>query len=134
MKQKKKIYQINDYYFSNINEVYDTKDVPAAHWLITRQCLLSIGGFSPTFPHYGEDNNYAQRVLFHGYKIGILPHVQAIHDRGGRVQCYSKERQMYDTYIKLLIKTSNPFSPIFNNALKYAFIFLLRGIKRFDST
>ena len=125
---------INDYYFSNINEVYDTKDVPAAHWLITRQCLLSVGGFSPTFPHYGEDNNYAQRVLYHGYKIGILPHVQAIHDRGDREPNLTKERQLYDTYIKLLIKTSNPYTPIFNNARKYGFIFLLRGIKRLDST
>lgn len=125
---------INDYYFNKKREVYDTHTAPAAHWLISRDCLLSIGGFSPSFPHYGEDNNYAQRVLFHGYKIGILPHVQAIHDRGNRKTNLTKERQLYDTYIKLLIKTSDPYTPIFNNARKYGFIFLLRGIKRFDST
>ena len=33
------------------------------------------------FFHYGEDDNYCQRVKYHKYFIGIAPNVFVIHDR-----------------------------------------------------
>ena len=65
-------------------DVYDVPDVMAAHWLISRQCFEKVGGFSPTFTQYGEDNNYIDRARFHGFKTGIVPRAVAIHDRAKR--------------------------------------------------
>lgn len=123
---------INDYYFNKKREVYDTHTAPAAHWLISRDCLLSIGGFSPSFPHYGEDDNYAQRALYHNYKFGIIPTAKAIHNRENRKPDTSKKKQLYNTYIKILIKSSNPQSPLYNNARHWGLKFFLRGLKNMD--
>ena len=75
---------IEDLYFGNTKEIYEVEDVMAAHWLISRECLLKTGCFSPTFRHYGEDNNYLDRAIFHGFKIGIVPATKAVHDRADR--------------------------------------------------
>lgn len=78
--------------------------VMAAHWLISRECLLAIGGFSPTFYHYGEDDNYCDRVIFKGFKIGIIQKAIAIHDRGGRA-C-SAEKKLYLSFVRTLVYLS----------------------------
>ena len=36
--------------------------VMAAHWMLSRDCMEKVGGFSPTFPHYGEDLDYIHRA------------------------------------------------------------------------
>jgi len=65
--------------------VYETHNVNAAAWLLTKECVETVGGFDTIlFNHYGEDNNYCQRVLFHKLKIGIVPSVTICHDRAGR--------------------------------------------------
>ena len=76
---------INDILAHELKPIYDVKSVMAAHWLITNACLLKVGGFSPTFPHYGEDDNYCDRIRFHGYKIGVIPAAKAVHLGGTRV-------------------------------------------------
>lgn len=58
--------------------------VNAAGWLLDMDCVRKVGGFDPIFFHYGEDNNYCQRVLFHGWKIGVFAGSQILHDRGYR--------------------------------------------------
>ena len=57
---------------------------PAAHWMLSRRCIEEVGLFSPAFFHYGEDNNYIERVHFHGLKTAVAPNVYAVHDRGER--------------------------------------------------
>jgi len=64
-----------------IQDVYEVPFVNAASWLVSKTCLETIGGFDPLFFHYGEDNNYCQRLVFHGYKIGVIPSAFIIHDR-----------------------------------------------------
>jgi len=59
----------------------NTPFVNAAAWLISRDCLIKTGGFDPIFFHYGEDDNYAQRVLFKGFKIGIFTGAKIFHDK-----------------------------------------------------
>jgi GT2 family glycosyltransferase len=78
----------------------------AAHWLISRKCLLKVGGFSPTFPHYGEDDNMIQRVYFWNFRAGIVPMAKAVHDREHRLE--SKKHKIYMQYIAALIQASNP--------------------------
>ena len=87
---------LNDLFFNGIKDVYPVEDVMAAHWLITRKCLEKVGGFSPTFKHYGEDNNYNDRVHFIKMKVGIVPNTSAVHDRSNRK--ITKERKMYKFY------------------------------------
>jgi len=62
-------------------EPYELPFVNAAAWLVTRNCIETVGGFSSTFFHYSEDDNYCQRVLFHGLKIGIVSKALICHDR-----------------------------------------------------
>ena len=61
-------------------DVYGVPFVNAAGWLISKNCLETVGGFDPVFFHYGEDDNYCQRVLYHGFKIGICPNTFIRHD------------------------------------------------------
>lgn len=70
---------------NNKPPVYDVPFVNAAAWLISKACLEKVGGFDPLFFHYGEDDNYCQRVAFHGFKIGVVPDIYIIHDREERI-------------------------------------------------
>lgn len=66
-------------------KIYPAKFVNAAAWLLPRKSLEIVGGFSPAFFHYGEDDNYCQRVLFHQLKIGVYPFTRIFHDRESRI-------------------------------------------------
>lgn len=66
--------------------VYDVPFVMAACWFVTKTCIEKVGFFDPLFYHYGEDDNYCQRALFHGYKIGIVPTAFIYHDREDKIQ------------------------------------------------
>ena len=70
----------SDFMMGTINEVYPVAEINAAAWLIPRNTLETVGGFDPIFCHYGEDWNYLSRVLYHGMKVGITPHIQVVHD------------------------------------------------------
>jgi GT2 family glycosyltransferase len=65
----------------NIKDVYSYPFLNAAAWFLPKATLCKIGGFDPIFFHYGEDENYAQRVLYHSQKIGLVPNSVIIHDR-----------------------------------------------------
>jgi len=60
--------------------IYDVNYVCAASWLISIETLKVIGGFDPVFFHYGEDDNYIQRIKFHGFKLGLCPESFICHD------------------------------------------------------
>jgi GT2 family glycosyltransferase len=85
------------------DSIYDVEFVNAAAWLISRSCLEKVGGFSPTFFHYGEDINYIQRVKFYNFKVGIYPFVSISHDRENR-----SETHVYDYGKKMAMLYSNP--------------------------
>ena len=55
--------------------------VNAAAWLVSKPCLLKVGKFELLFPHYGEDRNYCDRVLYHKFKIAIVENSKICHDR-----------------------------------------------------
>lgn len=71
----------SDIYFRKIKDVYDAPFVNAAAWMLTRACLEKVGGFSPSFFHYGEDDNYTDRLKYHGVKLGVFPAAVICHDR-----------------------------------------------------
>ena len=89
-------------------EIYDCRFTPAACWLISLECIKNIGGFNPTFYHYGEDDNYSHRVLFQGKKYGVLPQEKVIHDRLYRPANTKFDEKFKIKYRKWLANLSNP--------------------------
>jgi len=87
-------------------EVVPVRFVMAAHWMLIRRCFEAVGGFSPAFSHNGEDDNYIDRARFYGFKVGVVPSAQAVHDRQGRKT--SRESAMRLKCVGTVAKVSNP--------------------------
>ena len=117
---------IDDMFFQRVGDVYEVSFVMAAHWLIPAKCLRTVGGFSPTFPHYGEDDNYLNRTNYWKFKIGIVPAAQAIHDRGDNNWSHEKDIYVND-FIGSLVSCSNPLEK--ESLSSKAFLLLKRGIR-----
>lgn len=73
-----------DLYFGRLKGAYQSSSINAAAWLIPKEVIMTVGGFDPLFIHYGEDDNYLQRIHFHGYKVCICPSVRIVHDTANR--------------------------------------------------
>ena len=87
-------------------EVVDVPFVMAAHWMITQECLQKVGGFSPAFPHYGEDNDFINRSAYHGFHTAVVKTAMAVHDRSGRPR--PKEYRMNLKNINARVAVANP--------------------------
>jgi GT2 family glycosyltransferase len=79
-------YDSNNYFYHDaikqqLKSDYSVSFVNAAAWLLPVSTLKMIGGFDPIFFHYGEDDNYCQRALFHSLKIGVISNAFIRHDR-----------------------------------------------------
>ncbi len=94
-----------DLYFNKLKDVYNTNFVNAAAWLLPRNTLECVGGFDPIFSHYGEDDNYMHRVLFHKMKIGICPQCIAVHDTERRIT--AKNKKVQTNWSSLLAEVTN---------------------------
>lgn len=70
----------SDIYFGTTKNIYSTNFINAAAWLITRKCLLQVGAFDPLFSHYGEDEDYCQRLTYKKFKVGVSPTARIFHD------------------------------------------------------
>lgn len=89
------------------DKVYESRFICAAAWMITRECLRIVGGFNPSFHHYGEDDNYVNRLHYKKMKLGVYPISYIYHDREERNLPVNpnKERVLYR---KLMIRVTNP--------------------------
>lgn len=122
---------ISDFYNNNVEDVYEAERVMAAHWFMTRECIEKVGGFSPSFPHYGEDDNYSQRVKYKGLKIGVVPQLKVVHDRQWRK--VETKKRIYQNYTEWIFKLSSPYSkpfPIFISIIRP----MISSIVRFKSS
>ncbi|MBC7493965.1 MAG: glycosyltransferase family 2 protein [Flavobacterium sp.] len=66
---------------NNSTDYDEVTFVNAAAWLVSKACFDKVGLFEPLFNHYGEDRNFCDRVIFHGFKISIEPDAFIVHDR-----------------------------------------------------
>lgn len=89
-------------------KVYEVEFVMAAHWMVSRECLDNVGGFSPAFPHYGEDDNFIHRASAKGFKTAIHSGAKAVHDREYRPM--SKAAAMKLKCVASVVKLSNPLN------------------------
>lgn len=71
---------ISDLYLGSLKSFYEISFINAAHWLLPKETIEKVGGFNPYFFHYGEDNEYVNRLHFHQKKILLCPKSTAVHD------------------------------------------------------
>jgi GT2 family glycosyltransferase len=64
-----------------IEGIYPVGFINAAIWLLSRDCVSRVGLFNPAFDHYWEDNEYTERVHYHGLNVGLSPACRAYHER-----------------------------------------------------
>ena len=61
--------------------LFKSEFIPAAAWFLPHKTIDEIGGFDSLFYHYGEDDNYCQRCLYHNRKIVFTTKAFVQHDR-----------------------------------------------------
>ena len=120
----------SDSILNKLSGLYETTFVNAAGWLIPKRTLKVVGGFDPLFFHYGEDNNYCQRLEFHGLKIGILSDSFLMHDREFRVKDSIKKFSDEHLEYNLKILKNKYANPNLNVKFKIEFIKIFKKILR----
>ena len=101
--------------------------VMAAHWLVSRKALETVGLFEPLLPLYGQDDNWCDRALYHGFRIGFLPDAPAVHDRAERRE--PKERIIYrNYYMGSLVRLLDIRRPLWRQRL---YVLLFTFVKTF---
>lgn len=101
--------------FGDVNNLLDTGNVlkyidfvNAAAWLLPKYSLESIGGFNPSFFHYGEDSNYAARVRYHGLLCAVALDTVIYHSTANRLNNPFNSDKLYIYQKELTKKLSDP--------------------------
>lgn len=104
------------------------KRVMAAHWLVPRKALETVGLFSGLFPIYGNDDNWCDRARYHGFKVGIVPTARAVHDRAYRQE--PKEKVIFrNYYMGSLVRLCDINRPLWERFLYVCMFTLVKAIK-----
>ena len=84
---------VSDTFVGKTKPLYSVYFVNAAAWMISKDCIRQVGGFDTSlFTHYGEDNNFCQRVKFHKFDVVVNTHCTICHDREQRPDNLSSYR------------------------------------------
>ena len=104
----------------------EVKRVMAAHWLIPVRVIRQIGPFEEDlFPHWGQDDEWCNRLHFCGLKVGVFPEARSVHDRASREEPLEKlVRRNY--YTGSLVRLCNPAIPLLAGFL---FVILFTFVK-----
>lgn len=124
---------------TNNSLIREISFVNAAIWLLPRSSIEQFGGFDPIFFMYGEDDDYCQRVLWHGQKIVVALNARAYHARGTTIsrENFWKKLRRYQsrTRAMMLVLLKNPNHAYTYNLyriLYYAYRSTLGAIKTWD--
>ena len=124
---------LSDCYFQSLKDVYTFKYINAAAWLMTRRTLEIVGGFDPIFFLYGEDDNYLQRMEYHGVKLGLAPKIQITHDHQNVEKNNTNENIHYRAIQSKLSKYTNVLKPLsIQKYLRYLYCKLLFNLFLFN--
>jgi GT2 family glycosyltransferase len=82
-------------YGNKSSDLYKVDFVQAAAWFVPASTFNIIGGFDPIFYHYGEDNNYVQRLKYFKLNIYICLDYKIIHDSNSSNEFYIKDYKSY---------------------------------------
>lgn len=122
------------------DRLIDVKFVNAAIWLIKTDCLKLIGKFDSIFFHYGEDNDFANRVLYHGFKIGIYTQAIGFHGREqissdfDRLSSKIKYQRRMVPYLIIMMNINNSFFINLKSSLGLAVGEIVKHAKKFKWT
>ena len=115
-------------HFQNLCHPSTVTKVMAAHWLIPRTALETVGMFDPLFPIYGNDDNWCDRARYHGFKVGIVPEARAVHDRAYRQE--PKEKVIYrNYYMGSLVRLCDINRPLWERFLFVCLFTLVKAVK-----
>lgn len=114
---------------SEPDEVVEVKRIMAAHWLVPVGALKTVGPFEEElFPLYGQDDDWCNRVRYHGLKVGVVPGAKAVHDRAQRQETKEKViRRNY--YTGSLIRLCDPNRPLWERFLFVCLFTLVKSVK-----
>ncbi len=126
---------INDLYFNRLKELYEIEFIHASGWLLRKSMFKKVGIFDPIFPHYGEDKDFAHRVNYFKFKIGICTNSKFYHvGRYDQTHQNDQNDELYFNNINLLVefkKLNKSYRLIlFNSVIKTfteTFLSLLTG-------
>ena len=101
-----------------IQPIYPVDFLNAAAWLITREFLVSVGGFDPLFFMYAEDDDLCDRARIHKYKVGLVPSARAYHyreksgesARSRTIISFSQWNRIYSQMVLRLKRTTHPLA------------------------
>jgi GT2 family glycosyltransferase len=65
----------------HVRDHYAIHGVNAAAWLLRRRVIETVGGFDPLFFMYAEDDDYLNRLKYHGQRFALVPGVRVLHLR-----------------------------------------------------
>ncbi|WPP53319.1 glycosyltransferase family 2 protein [Catalinimonas niigatensis] len=119
----------------HLRDVYTLDFVNAAAWLIPRECLKTVGGFDPLFPHYGEDNDFINRAIYYGFKIGFTPNTSIVHDREGYLKQPDMHRSLAKQYtdrLRLLKNIHLSFGQTLFSVLKEEIYYAMSALLKLD--
>ncbi len=116
-----------------LKDVYEIDFVNAACWFITRKCLETVGGFDPIYLHYGEDDDYINRVNYHGLKTGICPKYFCVHNRLQKKRNIITFEKYYGGQLFELKKLEKDYTSRVYFALKLFMAFIKKLLVRRDS-
>lgn len=105
--------------------------VMAAHWMVSRECLSAVGGFSPAFPHYGEDLDFIHRASYKGFAAAVVRTASAVHDRADRPR--PKDYRMKLKVITARTAVTNPNTNPHLALIGQSVILALQGIMHFST-
>ena len=95
---------VSDLYMKHLQDYYVLPFVNAAAWMVRADCINQVGGFDTLlFFHYGEDENYCQRVRYHKYNLVLNTRCSFCHDREfrqGHEKEYRERMMSVSPYIK----------------------------------
>ena len=68
------------------SEPFNVNFVNAAAWFIPIDVVRVVGGFNPAFFMYGEDRDWARRLLKTGGSFAVLPSIRCFHQSSAQGQ------------------------------------------------
>ena len=125
----------SDIFIDNRKDIYRAKFVNASAWLITNKCFTRVGYFEPLFFLYGEDDNYVQRITYHGFQLGITPNCVVCHDRAIRKGKKNSEGLRVENLtisLILLLDITRPFAYCLLSFLSFNCKLLVKNIFKLD--
>ncbi|MBQ0057391.1 MAG: glycosyltransferase family 2 protein [Bacteroidales bacterium] len=90
--------------------VYEVGEVCAACWFMPIALIRKVGGFNPLFLQYGEDNNYYQRLVYHGVRTYVVPAARMWHCRKVHGSEQAFNRRLVERQMLILVSNPNPRS------------------------